>query len=160
MIGKGWVLLLTAGLLAACEPSAPARPKAPEAAPSYRTAVVSTGAPILNEEYGVSAVFPVGARVCEALSGEHPQGLYTRLGDDRMACIPSADPPKVSSIRVLASSNAAFYRTMEQVIGPDCPAPAPGEPLGFPGLDTTVCEKRLPDGDIEISLHAFAGEWE
>lgn len=164
MIGKVGLALLTAVSLAACQPSAPDNAKASEEQPPVRTAVIATAAPFINTDAGIRAVFPVGARVCEALSGDSPQGFYTRLGDDRMTCVPARDPPKVSSMVILATYNSAFYRRMDEVIGPDCPKLNPkeadGRTLGFPGLEATVCESGKPDGDIEISVNAFAGSWE
>ncbi|RYF88264.1 MAG: hypothetical protein EON95_20595 [Caulobacteraceae bacterium] len=138
--------------------------KAHEDALAPRTSVAATAAPFVNEEYGIHAVFPGGVRVCESLSGDHPQGFYSRLGDRRIVCGASRDLPKTTAIVVLASYNAAFYETMEQVTGPDCPklnpTEADGRRLGFPGFDSTVCEVRRPDGEVEIGVHAFGGSWE
>lgn len=160
--------MLAAGLLAACQPPAPqkaeaqADPLADALAP--RTAVIATTVPFVNEEFGIRAVFPANSRVCEALSGAHPEGFYTRVGDPRMSCAPSRDPPKVSAMVVLGNYNAAFHETMEEVVGPDCPklnpVEADGRQLGFPGFGSTVCESRTSDGGLEVSVHAFAGSWE
>ena len=160
MIGKVAIALLSAGLLAACQPSAPDEPKAPDAVSPARTAVIASGAPVLNAEYGVSAVFPTGSRVCEALSGEHPHGFYTRLGDPEMDCVPSRDPPKVSSMLIWADYNAAS-QSVEEMGDPTCPnrnVRAPdGTPLGFPGHDSMACETRLANGDVQVSVRTHLG---
>lgn len=160
MIGKVGFALLSAGLLAACQPSGPDEAKAPNTPPPARTAVTSTGAPSVNAEYGVSAVFPTGSRVCESLSGEHPHGFYTRLGDPGMACVPSSDPPKVSSLVIWADYNAGV-QTVEDLSDPTCPNRAPSMPdgtsLAFPGHTSMVCETRLANGDVEVSVRTCLG---
>lgn len=162
MIQKGGSALLAAGVLAACQPSTHDAHKAAEAATQTRSAVVATERPFVNSEYAVSAVFPAGSRVCEALSGDHPHGFYTRLGDDRMACVPSSDPPKVSSLVIWADYNAA-ERSIEDLSDPTCSdrssVAADGRHFAFLGRKSVICETRRGE-DVTIRVSTFVGsEW-
>ncbi len=163
MIGNGWIAIVVVLALAACRPAAEPAVGARPPGPPMRTAEIAGQRPFVNEEYGVAAVFPAGSRVCEALSGEHPHGFYTRLGDERMGCRPSDDAPRASAVTVWADYNAAFYGTLEALTGPNCSNPSPAapndRPFAFPGRTSKACETRSANGDITVSVHAFAGSW-
>jgi len=130
-------------------------------------AMLSTGAPMVLEEYGISARFPPGARVCYGLSGPHAHGFYARLGDRRVACWPSRDAPPVSAISIWGDGNSAFYRTLEEASGAGCRTTdvgdhltAPdGRPFRLKGLAARVCERAEADGGFSIEVTAMAGRW-
>ena len=130
-------------------------------------AMVSTGAPMVLEEYGISARFPAGSRVCYGLSGPHAHGFYTRIGDIREACYTSDDPPDDSALSIWADYNAAEWRKLEQLrfdrcrvddTGDDLLRPN-GAPLELKGLRSEACEVVHSDGRLTIEVHAFAGRW-
>jgi len=130
-----------------------------------RLAHVSDWMPVTNEEYGIRAIFPVGSRVCEGLSGAHPHGFFTRVGDDRMECQPSRDLPNLSTLSVWADYNAAFYRTPEEARGDNCRITGVGDdlispqgrPWAFRGLASQTCEAVEGGGRIRIDVLAYAG---
>ncbi len=130
-------------------------------------AMVSTGAPMVLEEYGISARFPAGARVCYGLSGPHAHGFYARLGDQRAACWPSRDFPHLSAIGIQAYSNSAFYKTLEEASGEGCRTTGVGDHLTAPdgrpfrlkGLASRVCERAEANGGFSIEVTAMAGRW-
>jgi len=130
-------------------------------------AMVSTGAPMVLEEYGIAARFPADARVCYGLSGPHAQGFYTRLGDQRAACWPSRDAPAVSAISIWADYNSAFYKTLEEARGDACRTKGVGDHLNAPdgrpfrlmGLASRACERAGANGVFSIEVTAMAGRW-
>lgn len=130
-------------------------------------AMVSTGAPMVLEEYGVSARFPAGAHVCYGLSGPHAHGFYTRLGDQRAACWPSRNAPPVSAISIRADYNTAFYKTLEEASGEGCRTTGVGDHLTAPdgrpfrlkGFASRVCERAEANGGFSIEVTAMAGRW-
>jgi hypothetical protein len=123
-------------------------------------AMVSTGAPMVLEEYGVSARFPAGAHVCYGLSGPHAHGFYTRLGDQRAACWPSRNAPPVSAISIWGDGNSAFYKTLEEASGEACRTTGPdGRPFRLKGFASRVCERAEANGGFSIEVTAMAGRW-
>lgn len=132
-----------------------------------RPAHLSDGTPVANEEYGIQAVFPAGSKVCEGLSGSHPHGFYSRLGDDRMECRPSRDPPNVTALSVWADYNTAFYKTPDEASGEACRTTGVGDRLTAPdgrpfrlkGLASRVCERAGADGAFSIEVTAMVGRW-
>jgi hypothetical protein len=130
-------------------------------------AMVSTGAPMVLEEYGVSARFPAGAHVCYGLSGPHAHGFYTRLGDQRAACWPSRNAPPVSAISIWGDGNSAFYKTLEEASGEACRTTGVGDHLTAPdgrpfrlkGFASRVCERAEANGGFSIEVTAMAGRW-
>jgi len=176
-------ILIVAAALAGCEPASepaneraaastgrPAQPMRwpgagcdeqgqPRCAPIMAT--VSSGAPMINEEYGIAATFPAGSRVCPGRSGSHPHGFYARLGDQRAECFTSKDLPPSSAIGVWADYNAAFHRTLAETGVPCEAADAEGidvRPLVLRGLPSRACIERA-DGWVYITVTAFAGQW-
>jgi hypothetical protein len=130
-------------------------------------AMVSTGAPMVLEEYGISARFPAESRVCYGLSGPHAHGFYTRLGDQRAACWPSRDFPHASAISIWGDGNSAFYKTLEEARGEDCRTTGVGNHLTAPDgrpfrlkrLASRVCERAEANGGFSIEVTAMAGRW-
>lgn len=132
----------------------------PRCAPIMAT--VSSGAPMINEEYGIAATFSSGSRVCPGLSGSHPHGFYSRLGDERAECFTSKDPPASSAIGIWADYNTAFHRTFSET-GASCEAAAAKgidvQPLVLRGLPSRACVERGTGGWVYITVMAFAGRW-
>lgn len=121
--------------------------------------------PFVNDNFGIIAVFPVGAWVCPGLSWSQPHGFYTRL-EGRFSCPPRRGAARVSTYGVWADWNAAFYRTLDDARG-DRPCVrdprfiiAPnGRPLGLRGLSSRVCVTSESDGWLTVEVEAFDGRW-
>lgn len=67
----------------------------------------------INDEYGISAVFPKGSPVCTADSGGHIHGFFQWLEDDCTREAPGVRPDRYLS--VWADYNAAEYSRDEAV---------------------------------------------
>lgn len=130
--------------------------------------MVATDAPLVLEEYGIFAHFPVGARACYGLSGAHAHGFYARLGEARAECYAGKDAPKASTIGIWADYNAAFLTSLDQAVGDDCVARRPdvdlnrpdGRPFSLRGLPSRVCIEDDGEGGFMIAVTAMAGRWE
>ena len=111
---------------------------------------------------GLSAVFPAGSRVCMTRSGDAPRGFYAWYGTSAAGC-PERGDIAAGRLAIDSSFNALGDRTPEEAIGACRPFPASlaeksgGGGLSFRRLPSLACMSALPDGWLEISVHALAG---
>jgi hypothetical protein len=115
-----------------------------------------------NGEFGIEARFPAGARVCVALSGDHPVGFYAWL-DARTQC-DAARPSSVSAMTITASYNSAFASAAIVYLGcRNGSVPRRSgldlRGLAIPRLSGGSCAIRRPDGSLEIFVAAQGGSW-
>jgi hypothetical protein len=115
-----------------------------------------------NDEFGMAARFPAGARVCVALSGDHPVGFYAWL-DARTQCH-AARPPSVSAMTITASYNSAFENSA--IVHLECRnGSVPRRSgldlrgLAIPRTRGGSCAVRRRDGSLEVFVAAQGGNW-
>lgn len=115
-----------------------------------------------NGEFGIEARFPAGARVCAALSGDHPVGFFAWLGA-RTQC-QAAKPSSVSAMNITASYNSAFERSA--IVHLECRnGSVPRRSgidlrgLAIPRLRGGSCAIRRQDGSLEVFVAAQGGNW-
>lgn len=154
--------LIVAGLLVAgC-----GAPQDQAATPPHLWPVeVSTGQRFVNEEFGISAVFPPDTAVCDAESGTHHHGYYGRPGYRGSLCSPSADTPEAVVLGIHGDYNAAEYRTPRDVRTGDCLSEFPdeamlapdGKPFALRTLPSTPCILEEDDDRVTILVTGLAG---
>lgn len=125
--------------------------------------VVSDGVrPFVNEEMGLRVIFPRGAMVCLARSGDAARGFYTSL-------VPVEGCPERPDRRVFISIYTMWNATFQPSVAEywqGCLPPSgavrqrlmSGE-LSFPGHRSVTCQETSNDGMIELSVHTLARAW-
>jgi hypothetical protein len=115
-----------------------------------------------NDEFGIEARFPAGARVCVALSGDHPVGFHAWLGRPTDCNAPR--PPLVSAMNVTAIYNATAETAPDAFL--DCRnGSVPRRSgvdlrgLGFRHAASVRCAVRRRDGSLEILVAAQGGRY-
>lgn len=151
---------------------AAARPEqAPPCTPEYlscglQTPVVSNGRRrFVNEEMGLSAIFPAGSRVCMNRSGDAARGFYAWYGIDEAGC-PERGDLAGTYMGIGSSFNAAFHRSIREAAGGDCRPPVGRvgrlllrAPLRIPGHHSLACQSPGQGEGIEILVYAMTGRW-
>lgn len=141
-------------------------------APWLGMAMVLSGYPLLgqaaedgtfrNDEFGISATFPPGGKVCPALSGEHPHGFYAWYHGQQTLCGATHIDPAVSAISIYASYNSAFLKSPWDELPASCRKDKPlasHETLSFRGYKSVSCETRQADGRVMVDVIAYTGKW-
>jgi hypothetical protein len=128
-----------------------------------QTPAVSDGTRrFVNEEMGLSVLFPAGSRVCMARSGDAPRGFYAWYGTDAPGCPERGD---IEAVRMTLHGwwNALFHRDVGEAVGDWCKPPSPPiakrlarRPLRFEGHESLVCEQPRPGGWTELHVIALA----
>jgi hypothetical protein len=134
------------------------------ALPCFLGPAVAAEAPRVhrNVEYGIEARFPVGSRVCEARSGDHPIGFYAWLG--RQTDCGVAMPRSMGAMNITANYNAAFETSPSVLLECRNDSVPRGSRvdlrgLALPGIRSTKCAVRRGDGSLEIFVAAQGGNW-
>ncbi|WP_129794125.1 hypothetical protein [Sphingosinicella sp. CPCC 101087] len=128
--------------------------------------MLSDGArPFVNENMGLSVVFPQGSRVCMSRSGDAPRGFYARYGTGATGCPEGREDSPEASMGLNSSFNATFLATPAEVAG-SCTPPDEAilqhfgaDGLVFPGHRSLACQSIGKDGSIDLTVYALAGEW-
>ncbi len=118
--------------------------------------------PFENVEMGLTAVFPVGSRVCVARSGGAPRGFYAWYGGTGAGCEnPEPSPPAFMGVD--ASFNARSYRSLRQAavgcrpLSPSVGRLLRGLPLSLAGRPSLACQAYRSKDKIRITVYAMAG---
>ena len=120
---------------------------------------------VRNQEYRFSVEFPVGVRICTAISGEQPHGFFVRLNANQSECVSADKTSIVSVISVSAYSNATFKKSPEAEIAGLCRQSSADDEidamkgLSFVGRRSARCQVQHPDGSIDIYVVTQAGQW-
>jgi hypothetical protein len=118
----------------------------------------------VNEDMGVSAVFPRGSQVCIGRSGDAHRGFYAWYGMDVQGCPERGDMP-VTFMSVTTMFNALDYSTPRQAAHDGCRPLSPavidrlgGHRLEFAGHPSSLaCQEGDADAAFSITIYALAG---
>ena len=118
----------------------------------------------VNEDMGVSAIFPRGSQVCIGRSGDAHRGFYAWYGMDVQGCPERRDVP-ATFMSVTTMFNALDYSTPRQVAHDECRPLSPavidrlgGHRLGFAGHPSSLaCQEGEVDSALTITVYALAG---
>jgi hypothetical protein len=122
----------------------------------------------INKEFGISAVFPSGSRVCPSLSGDHPHGFYAQYHGPARTCDEmrsSRIDGSISAIGIYASYNAAF-ESVQANFDSYCKTPdvkpalsrAELRRLSIKGHRVKACSARKLGGEIEVTVVTQTGK--
>lgn len=168
---------LAALLLTACSPQAPendAPEKAAVETPACPPEQLSCGlqkpvrsdgvTPFENADMGLTAVFPEGAPVCLARSGDAPRGFFVNYGDGQGCSERPGRGPRFITLH--ADHNALFVRSAAEALPGDCRPLSDAlqrrlaGALAIPGHASAACQGPAAEGAVEVMIYAMAGETE
>lgn len=120
--------------------------------------------PFVNEDFGLSVVFPKDDPVCLSRSGDASRGFFVQYADPP-GCSERPDRP-ARFVSLYSDWNAAFEPTLAAAVWDQCRALSPAlrraigdRPLAFPGRASIVCQPPADaEGGIELMVYTAVGE--